>query len=138
MSKSLGDTHYIGLMEDARSIKKKVMSAVTDLGLKDAPDEKSPGVANLFMLLRLCGATTKADALDEVYRRKELLYGHLKQEVYGALMAHLGPIRERRAALDARPDMVQDVLRDSAARAREIARRTLDEARQRMGLAVWT
>jgi tryptophanyl-tRNA synthetase len=52
MSKSAGDAHYIGVMEDESSIRKKVRSAVTDTGLA-AGEEMSPGVETLFEILEL-------------------------------------------------------------------------------------
>ena len=49
-------------------------------------------------------------------------------------MAKLAPIQERMRALKERPDEVNDVLRDGAEAARAIARRTLAEVRERLGL----
>ncbi len=46
----------------------------------------------------------------------------------------LAPIRERRAALEAEPRRVQAVLNDGAKRASQIARETLDEVKDAMGL----
>jgi tryptophanyl-tRNA synthetase len=46
----------------------------------------------------------------------------------------LEPFRERRAELASRPDYIKDVLAEGAKRARVIARETLNEAKQRMGL----
>jgi tryptophanyl-tRNA synthetase len=46
----------------------------------------------------------------------------------------LNPFRQRRAELAARPDYIREVLADGARRARVIARETLNEAKQRMGL----
>ena len=46
----------------------------------------------------------------------------------------LEPFRERRAALAAEPQYVDDVLADGAQRAQAIASETLREVKQRMGL----
>nr|WP_231944270.1 tryptophan--tRNA ligase [Candidatus Bipolaricaulis anaerobius] len=61
MSKSAGPDHYIGLMEPEESIRKKVRSAVTDVGLTPGQG-MSPGVANLFSL-HADGTTRNADAI---------------------------------------------------------------------------
>ena len=50
-------------------------------------------------------------------------------ETADALNAHLDPIRERRAAALARPAYVRDVLFEGSARAREVARETLERVR---------
>ena len=49
--------------------------------------------------------------------------------------AKLAQLRERRRDLEKRPDYVQDVLLDGAKRAAEIARATLEEVQEKMGLS---
>jgi tryptophanyl-tRNA synthetase len=49
------------------------------------------------------------------------------------MIAELTPIRERAAALQAKPGGVRALLRDGAERARAIARTTMTEVRRRMG-----
>ena len=63
MSKSAGDAHYVGVMEEEASIRKKVRSAVTDMGL-EAGDAMSPGVANLFEILELTAEATGASVVE--------------------------------------------------------------------------
>jgi tryptophanyl-tRNA synthetase len=46
----------------------------------------------------------------------------------------LAPLRERRAAFAAKPQYVKEVLADGAKRAQAIARETLKEVKQKMGL----
>jgi tryptophanyl-tRNA synthetase len=46
----------------------------------------------------------------------------------------LRPFREQRAALAAKPQYVTEVMVDGAKRARVIARETIREVKQRMGL----
>src|SRR6478672_4984268 len=55
MSKSLGPRHYIGLFEEPASVRAKVQAAVTDPGILPPGVTMSPGVANLFAILRACG-----------------------------------------------------------------------------------
>jgi len=54
----------------------------------------------------------------------------LAQEINSTLKS----FRERRAALANKPQYINDVLADGAERARVIARQTLKEAKQKMGL----
>ena len=61
MSKSLGDKHVLGLFEAEDSIRKKIRSAVTDLG--EESKEMSPGVQNLFTLLKASGNEVTHDIL---------------------------------------------------------------------------
>jgi tryptophanyl-tRNA synthetase len=132
MSKSLGEKHYVGLFENADSVWKKIRSAVTDTG-QEAGAEMSPGVANLFELLRL--AETPAEEIEDFraqHEAGEIRYGDLKTAVRDRLMAALEPIRERRAAMS--DDDVRAILTDGAARASKIARETMADVRSKVGI----
>jgi len=136
MSKSAGEQHYVGVMEDEASIRKKVRSAVTDVGL-EAGAEMSPGVENLFEILELSAEIT-GDASIVAELRSEfaeggLMYSRLKDEAFERLMAVLRPIQQRRAELDASGD-VAEVLRNGARRAQAIAVKTITDVRRRVGL----
>ncbi|MFQ5742061.1 MAG: tryptophan--tRNA ligase [Acidobacteriota bacterium] len=131
MSKSLGPKHYIGLMENSQQSRKKIRAAVTDTGLQ-AGQAMSPGVANLFALLRLSAPADLVDKLQQQHVAGKLRYGDLKETVGEQLTASLRPIRERRAALtDAE---ILRVLTDGAGRARAIAVQTMQEVRALIGV----
>ena len=93
----------------------------------------SPGVANLFELLRLADAPAgEVDAFRAQHHAGELRYGDLKTAVRDHLASALAPIRERRAAMS--DDDVRDILADGAARASEIARATMADVRSMVGI----
>lgn len=132
MSKSYGPEHYVGLMEPEESIKKKIRSAVTDVGLKPG-QEMSPGVANLFEILELVAPSELVAELRQQHKEGKLLYKHLKEVLYEHLMRALAPIRERRAELAARGE-IDELLAAGAERARKIAREVIQQVRARVGL----
>lgn len=137
MSKSLGPAHYVAVTEDERSIWKKVRSAVTDVGgpeaaFSDGEGGMSPGVENLFLLLRSTAPADVAEEYLERYRSGEPMYGDLKKAVRDHLVEALRPIRERRAALD--DTTVLQTLEAGGERAREIAARTMAEVRELIGV----
>ncbi len=132
MSKSLGPAHYIGITEETKPLWKKLRSAVTDVGGEGTGDEMSPGVANLFGLLRLTAPEEVVEEYLERYRSGEPMYGDLKKGLRDHLEETLAPIRERRAALD--DDDVREILRDGAERAGAIARETMAEVRELLGV----
>lgn len=132
MSKSAGPEHYIGLMEPEGSIRKKVRSAVTDVGLTPG-QEMSPGVANLFALLELVAPQEVVEAFRRDHKAGKLLYRDLKEALFTHLMDALRPVRERRRELAARGD-VDEILAQGAQRARAIAQKTMREVRARVGL----
>lgn len=132
MSKSLGDRHYVGLMEDPEAAWKKIRSAVTDTG-DQAGAAMSPGVANLFELLRLSGAPADVIAgFEEQHAAGAIRYGDLKTAVREHLFQVLDPIRERRASLS--DDAIRNILDEGSARAAEIAVETMREVRARVGI----
>jgi len=131
MSKSLGDKHYIGLMEPAKRVGKKIRSAVTDSG-GEQTDELSPGVANLIGLLRLGGNTEQADEFRQAALAGELLYGHLKVAVADHIVELLTPIRERREQLS--DDEIRQFLAAGAERARGLAQATMSRVRRLIGV----
>lgn len=131
MSKSLGEKHYIGLMEPARRVGKKVRAAVTDAG-GEQTEALSPGVANLIGLLRLGGNAERADEFERLALSGDLLYGHLKVAVADHLVELLTPIRERREQLT--DDDVRDVLREGARRAGAIAAGTMERVHRLIGV----
>jgi tryptophanyl-tRNA synthetase len=131
MSKSLGDKHYVGLMEPPKRVAKKIRSAVTDAG-GEARDELSAGVANLVGLLRLAGEADAADQYAEEAKRGDLLYGHLKVAVADAVVALLEPIQERRAHLSDAD--LREVLADGASRASAIAAPVMEDVRRLIGV----
>lgn len=133
MSASLGEKHNIDLFAEESRIRKQVASAVTDTGPSDA-GAMSPGVENLFSLLRAAGRQAEHDALMDNYRAGTLKYVDLKEAVAGALVAISAPARERRAALLADKKAVKEQIRASSARIREQARQTLREVKELCGL----
>ena len=61
-------------------------------------------------------------------------FGALKRETADAVVELLRPLQARHAELSADPGYVDAVLREGAARARAIARPTVDAAYRAMGL----
>ncbi|MFH8726534.1 tryptophan--tRNA ligase [Streptomyces termitum] len=131
----MGKSHENGagivyLLDDADTVRRKIMRAVTDSGREVVHDrEARPGLANLLDLL---AAATGGDP-------EELAggfgsYGALKKETADAVVELLRPVRERHAALAADPGYVDGVLREGAGRARGMARPLVDRAYRAIGL----
>ena len=130
MSKSLGPKHYLALFEPQESFWEKIRTAVTDIGPQG--ETMSPGVANLFLLLKLAAPPEVYESFRTEYDRGTIRYVKLKEAVFEHLMGVLRPIRERRAQLteaDARAAMER-----GAAQARRVAEQTLREVRRRIGV----
>ncbi|MEL6346479.1 MAG: tryptophan--tRNA ligase, partial [Myxococcota bacterium] len=130
MSKSYGNT--VELFLKPKKLRKRLMSIQTDSKPLEAP--KDPDTDNVFQLYKLFGSPEQIDDLAARYRAGGLGYGHAKQELFELLNAALAEPRERYLSLRSRPDDVQDILTNGAARARLVARETLERVRAGIGL----
>ncbi len=132
MSKSL-DNH-IDLAATEEETLRRVKSAVTDPQRARRTDPGRPWMCNVYALHKFFNP----DKLDEVYRlctTAGIGCVEDKQQLADGINRYLAPFRERRRERAARPGHVREVLAAGAERARAIARRTIEEAYQRMGLA---
>jgi tryptophanyl-tRNA synthetase len=134
MSKSLGEKHYINLFGEEERIRKQIKSAVTDTG-ETPSGEMSPGVKNLFELIRACGNQAAHDSLMADYQSGALKYSALKETTADALVALINPFRERLAELKADKRAIKTQIQDSSAQIRQRAQQTLREVRELTGLA---
>lgn len=132
MSKSLGDQHVVRLFEDEASIRKKVKSAVTDVGPKT--DLMSPGVANLFELLKACDKTDENASLMNDYNAGTLKYSQLKEKVADALVELSKQFIARKAELTKNGKQIEEQVHSMSDRARKIAKETMREVREMTGL----
>lgn len=132
MSKSLGDQHVVRLFEDEASIRKKVKTAVTDTGPKT--DTMSPGVANLFELVKACGNMDAYNSLMNDYNAGTLKYSELKGVVADGLVALSKQFIERKAAIAQNEKQVIEDLHDMSDKARKLAKETVRKVRELTGL----
>lgn len=134
MSKSIPGS-YVSLSDDPETIRRKVGRAVTDPGPDTGP--MSPGVANLFTLLKAFAPPETVAHFEAEYAARTLRYSELKPAVAEAILLELAPIRARRDDLAAHPERVREALAAGAERARVVARQTMVEVRERMGLVYY-
>ncbi len=130
MSKSYGNT--IELFAPASQVKKKIMSIVTDSTPLEEP--KNPDTCNVYALYKLFATPEQQADMAARYRAGGLGYGTAKKELLAAFEAVFAPLREKRAALAAHPDDVEDILREGARKAVAVADQTLHAARRAIGL----
>jgi tryptophanyl-tRNA synthetase len=132
MSKSYGNT--IGIFDEGKDLKDKVMSIVTDSTPLDAP--KDPENCNVFSLIRLVADDETRSEIAEKYRAGGYGYGHAKKELLGLLEDTFAEARERRKRLAERPDYIRDVLHHGAQQAREKVEPIMAAVRDATGLVV--
>jgi tryptophanyl-tRNA synthetase len=119
------------VLDDEKTITKKIKSAVTDSGseVRAAPDK--PGISNLIETLAVVRGVDHG-AIEKEFEGQQ--YGAFKTAVAEAVVDYLRPIRERYEEL--RPDeaALEATLAEGADRARALASDTLRDVRQAMGV----
>jgi tryptophanyl-tRNA synthetase len=130
MSKSYGNT--ILMFEDEKSMKKKVMSIVTDS--KTVEEPKDPKTCNLFALYKLFADKAQTADLKKRYLAGGLGYGTVKKELFELIWNHFAPFRQRRDDLLNDRAQVLDILRMGADKANAVAEATLKKVRAAVGV----
>ena len=134
MSKSLGEKHYINLFGDADQIRKQIKRAETDLGVNTEGGGISPGVENLFNLLKACGKMDIYDAQMALYNQGIRRYGDLKHEVAEALVELTQPFSQRLKELKYNEKMWKNRILESSANIRKTAQQTMREVKELTGI----
>ncbi|MGD8453555.1 MAG: tryptophan--tRNA ligase [Phycisphaerae bacterium] len=130
MSKSYGN--IIELFGEPKVTKKKIMGIKTDS--TPVEDPKNPETCTVFALLKLLAEPEEVAEWEQRYRAGGMGYGEAKKRLAELYEATFGPKREARQAWAARPDDVEDILRDGGRRARAVARQVMAEAREACGI----
>ncbi|MBW2495985.1 MAG: tryptophan--tRNA ligase [Deltaproteobacteria bacterium] len=131
MSKSYGNT--ISMFASKGKLKKSVMGIVTDSTPVEEP--KDPQHA-LFALWSLFASESERETLFARARAGGLGYGDVKKDLLERILDYFGPMRERRAELEQKPQEVEAILRRGAERARALAMPILEAVRDAAGLGV--
>jgi tryptophanyl-tRNA synthetase len=131
MSKSIGGSGVVWMLDDPKVIEKKVKSAVTDTGREVVFDpEGKPGVSNLLGVLSAFGGET-VERLEERFAGSG--YGDLKKAVAEAVLDVAVPFQRRVHEYLDDPAELDRVLAAGAARAREVSAATLADVYERVG-----
>ena len=131
MSKS-GEKGDIYLLEDLKSVEKKIMRATTDLGSDIKYDkENKPGISNLLTIY----ASLKDISIEEAEKvfADCHRYGDFKKEVAKVVVDELSKIQARyKEIIEA--NIIDKILKDGAKKAKECANKVLKEAQKTIGL----
>lgn len=131
MGKSEGNAIY--LIDDEKTISKKVMRAVTDAGPTEPNSEKPEPIQNLFTLMEIVSAPEVYQHFDGLYNDCAIRYGDMKKQLAADINAFCAPIRERILDIQGDKELLSHVARIGAEKARESASKTIDEVRHIIG-----
>lgn len=131
MGKSEGNAIY--LIDDEKTIKKKVMKAVTDSGPTEPNSEKNEAIANLFTIMDIVSDKDVYDFFNNQYNNCSIRYGDMKKQLAEDINKFCSPIRERILDLQRDTEYLTKVAREGAEKSRASAMKTIEEVRHIIG-----
>lgn len=131
MSKSLNNAIY--LSDDSSEIRKKVMEAVTDPARIHKNDLGHPEVCTVYEYHKVFNPM-EVEQIEGECRRGEIGCVACKKRLARCLDALLEPMRARREKYSQNPELVKDILMEGTKKAQQVAKETMDEVRDAMGI----
>lgn len=122
---------FITLLDDAKTIEKKIKSAVTDSdGVIKYDKENKPGITNLLNIYSIL-ANKSIEQLEQEYAGKG--YGEFKADLAQVIIDTLTPIQKKYYHL-MESDLLDQVLDEGAEKANQVANKMLKKMENAMGL----
>lgn len=132
MSKSKPGS-YINLVDDLLTIKQKLAKVPTDSGRgKKLPRDN--GVTVLLTLTELFAGSAQRKRYEKLYLEEGIRYKEMKEQLAKAIYQELLPIQKKRKYYEERPELVDKILQAGEKYAAPIARQTMKEVKEKMGL----
>ena len=132
MSKSLNN--HIELAATPEETEARVMQMVTDPQRKRRSDPGDPDVCNVFTMHKIFSSPEEVDRINTECRTAEIGCVECKRLFARNLNKHLEPFRAKRAEFEKEPNYIADVLNDGQKRASVIAKQTIREVKEAIGL----
>ena len=130
MSKS-SPSGCINLLDPLKTTEKKIKSAVTDSDSVVAFDPANKaGVSNLLTIM---SAYTGTEIPELVKSFEGRMYGDLKKETAAAVLSFVEPLQAKVDSYMTDPGELENLMRKSSTRAREIASKTLADVHDKLG-----
>ena len=135
MSKSLDNCIYLDDTEE--DIWKKLSTAVTDVRRKRRADPGEPDECNIFTMHKAFSGTADVEYCSRECRIAGIGCLDCKKILLESIRRELGPMQERAGRLRNDRDQVLEILKQGQKRAEEIARRTMAEVHEKLGIGLY-
>lgn len=129
MSKSR--RNYINIFLSDKELKKQIMSIQTDSTPLEAP--KDPDNCNVFALYKLLATETQTAQMAANYRGGNYGFGHAKTALYELILEKFAQPREKFVYYMDHLSQVDEILREGAEKASQVAKQTLQRVREKLG-----
>jgi tryptophanyl-tRNA synthetase len=133
MSKSYNNT--ISLREEPEAIAKKIKTMPTDPARIRRNDPGDPAKCPVWQLHEIYSDTTTQDWVQMGCKGASIGCIECKQPVIDGVLKELKPIQERAAQYAEDPTLVKNIVADGCEKARKLARETMRDVRDAMGLS---
>ena len=132
MSKSYGNT--IGLREDPDEVTKKIKTMQTDPARVRRTDPGDPEKCPVWHLHKIYSDADTQAWVQQGCRTASIGCLDCKKRLSDSVVAEITVIRERAREFEQNRDLVRGIIADGCERARDVARQTLEEVHQAMGM----
>ena len=130
MSKSYGN--ILEIFGTEKTTRKKIMSIMTDS--TPVEDPKDPSDSIILDLFALVASDQQLEEMKDNFLQGGVGYGDFKKRLFEAFWEYFEPMRARRKELCEDPQYIENILKEGATRAREVASATLKRARHSCGI----
>lgn len=131
MSKSYGNT--INISDSPSVLKEKVNSMITDPARVKREDKGHPDICPVYAYHKIFNKS-KTDEISKKCKRAEIGCVECKKMLTDILLEYLSPIHKKRKEIERNPKVVEEILKGGAKKASLIAKKTLTEVKQVMGI----
>jgi tryptophanyl-tRNA synthetase len=129
MSKSAkSEYNYIALSDDEETVRRKIKKAVTDSGSEIVYTDSKPALKNLINIYSLLSDMSPKE-IEKNYVGKG--YADFKADLADVIIKFLEPFQEKMASLS--DEKVLRILEDGAKKVHPIARKKLEEVKEKIG-----
>jgi tryptophanyl-tRNA synthetase len=132
MSKSYNNAIYFSDTPD--EIAASVSKMLTDPQRARKSDPGNPDVCNVYEFHKFYSDAKTVDRINQECRTAKIGCVECKKIMAKNLINALAPMREKREYYDARPQLIDDIIKDGCNKARRVARRTMAEVRAAVNL----
>jgi len=132
MSKSYNNGIF--LRDSAIEVKQKVNKMVTDPARVHLTDPGDPNKCPVWNLHEIYGKQDQLDWVMDGCTKAKMGCIECKKPVIDSIVAELKPIQESIEKYKSEPNLIQEIIFDGSERARRVAKETMQEVRDAMGL----
>lgn len=130
MGKSLGNAIY--LIDDEETVKKKIMSAITDPNKIKKDDPANPDVCMVYYYHKLINSEDNIQKINQECKKGCRGCVTCKKELIEHMNNYLKEIKERRKKYEEQPELLEEILKNGTNKAREKAKEQIKKVKEAM------